>query len=88
LGQTGIIYRACPQSFQDSNGDGDLRGIIRRPPYFDELFSAKPLPIWRAHSGWKFAALSSFELRSKSSARNLAKNCGVSAKASIHGKTS
>jgi alpha-glucosidase len=37
--QTGVIYHVYPRSFQDSNGDGvgDLRGIIRRLPYFSEL---------------------------------------------------
>jgi glycosidase len=34
-----IVYQIYPRSFQDSNGDGigDLRGIIERLPYLQEL---------------------------------------------------
>ncbi len=34
-----VIYQIYPRSFQDSNGDGigDLRGIIQRLPYLEEL---------------------------------------------------
>jgi len=37
--QTGVIYQIYPRSFQDSNSDGvgDLRGIIQRLPYLAEL---------------------------------------------------
>src|ERR1051325_2694352 len=37
--QTAIVYQIYPRSFQDSNSDGvgDLRGIIRRLPYLAEL---------------------------------------------------
>ena len=50
------------------------------------------LQIWLAnqfgdvrptHSGWKFAALRSLALRSRSSAMNLANACGVSADGSM-----
>jgi alpha-glucosidase len=39
--QTGIIYQIYPRSFQDYDGDGvgDIRGIIGRLPYLDELRS-------------------------------------------------
>ncbi|MBN2812311.1 MAG: alpha-glucosidase, partial [Spirochaetales bacterium] len=34
-----VVYQIYPRSFQDSNGDGvgDLRGIIRRLPYLENL---------------------------------------------------
>lgn len=37
--QTAVIYQIYPRSFQDSNGDGigDLRGIINRLDYLQEL---------------------------------------------------
>lgn len=37
--QTAVIYQIYPRSFQDSNGDGigDLRGIIKRLDYLEEL---------------------------------------------------
>ncbi|WP_339296539.1 alpha-glucosidase [Paenibacillus sp. FSL W7-1279] len=37
--QTAVIYQIYPRSFQDSNGDGigDLRGIINRLDYLEEL---------------------------------------------------
>jgi alpha-glucosidase len=37
--QTGILYQIYPRSFQDTDGDGvgDLRGVIRRLPYLQEL---------------------------------------------------
>ena len=37
--QTGIIYQIYPRSYQDSNGDGvgDLKGILQRLDYLQEL---------------------------------------------------
>src|SRR5436853_7796948 len=37
--QTGVIYQIYPRSFQDTDSDGvgDLRGIIQRLPYLAEL---------------------------------------------------
>ena len=34
-----VVYQIYPRSFQDSNGDGigDIRGIIQRLPYLEEL---------------------------------------------------
>lgn len=37
--QKAVVYQVYPKSFQDSNGDGigDLRGIISRLDYIQEL---------------------------------------------------
>lgn len=37
--ETGIVYQIYPRSFQDSNGDGigDLKGILSRLPYLQDL---------------------------------------------------
>ena len=34
-----VVYQIYPKSFQDSNGDGigDIKGIIRRLEYLEEL---------------------------------------------------
>ena len=37
--ENAVIYQIYPRSFQDSNSDGigDLRGIVRRLPYIKSL---------------------------------------------------